>query len=58
MTTNRFNFQENTEDIEQILSKLDGDSILNTPGIRSLLIFQIETVHQANCKVYVNSVSR
>ena len=44
--------------MEEILSKLDGDSILDTPGIRPLLIFQIETVHQANCKVYVNSVSR
>ena len=42
MTTSRFHFQENTEDIEQILSKLDGDSILNTPGIRSLQIFEIE----------------
>ena len=53
MTTSRFHFQENTEDIEQILSKLDGDSILNTPGIRykSLLIFENEIVHEADRKV-------
>ena len=57
MTTSRFHFQENTEDIEQILSKLDGDSILNTPGIRSLLIFEIELVHQANLGKCNNQVT-
>ena len=57
MTTNRFNFQENTEDIEQILSKLDGDSILNTPGIRFLLIFEIELVHQVNLGKCTNQVT-
>ena len=30
--------QENTEDIEEVLSKLNDDSILHTPGVIFVLI--------------------